>query len=123
MKSALLALAFLALSPSVHAQSLKMPLIVFAAAAASDQASTAYSWHRQPTFTEQDPLISWISRDTPALLITGSTVDIGTMWLARRLHRSHPKVAIAALYAWAAVRATVAAQNVYRARTFHGPTS
>jgi hypothetical protein len=84
----------------------------FAAAAATDWATTAHAlgWHGGH---ENNPVISW-APNVPITIAVGAAIDTGGVLLWRRVTRNHPKLRAAGLYAGASARVFVAARNEYR---------
>ena len=84
--------------------SLKIPTMVFAAAAAGDWAST-YHGVSHLQFFEGDPLINrW--QNHPALMVAaGTALDVGSVMIWNRyVGRRHPKLAALGLYVAASFR-------------------
>ena len=97
---------------NVQAQGLTFPTVAFTAGALSDAASTVYALNANPRAREADPLYAWAGHNPPVLVAVAAGVDVLTVLLARRVGRTHPKIAAASLYIAAGFRMVTAAQNV-----------
>lgn len=108
----LCALLFGSLS-AAEAQSLKIPLTVYAGAAALDLHST----HRflQYGFREGNPLMGWLDDHHNAMIVTSAAIDgMACYTIYQTWGKHHRKAARGLIYAVAAVRIGLAIHN-YRA--------
>lgn len=120
LSSAVLAVCMLAAS-SAHAQSerdtpetLKLPTIVWASAAAADWITTyRFSTGYADLLHETNPLIRGLDQHPAWLVTAGASIDVATWWAGNRfLGQSHPRWMKAALYGGAAFRVYLAAYNI-----------
>jgi HAMP domain-containing protein len=86
--------------------------VVLLVSAGSDQATTIAVFRRYPLAREVDPIYAWTGRSNEARILAGTAVDAGIVLLARRVHRTHPTLAVFVLSALAGVRMAQTAQNV-----------
>jgi len=120
MKKLTLFVILLLWASAAQAQSLKIPTMVFAAAATSDWAST-YVVDRGPyvtrtsvtTFHEDNPLINGLQSRPATMVAVGAAIDVVgvTLW-NHYVGRNHPKLAAVGLYVAAAGRIAMAANNL-----------
>jgi hypothetical protein len=89
---------------------------MFAASAASDQASTVYVAHHEPAgyvFAEADPLYSRWTNNLPMLCAASTGVDVAsTLAIRHFLGQKHPRIASALLFGMASVRFGTAWHNI-----------
>ena len=105
---AVLALGLLA-TPA-HAQSLKLPLAVYAGAAGTDLHST-YRF-LQYGHREANPLGRWLDHNPPALIAFSVAADAAAVYTVYKVWgRHHRKAARIVLYSVAAVRVGLAVYN------------
>lgn len=122
--AAYLLLGCLGFAGQASAQSLTMPNIVFAGAAAADWATTYHFLSNNPGWHhEGNPLLAWADDRTGETIAAGIAMDVVGAWaLNRFVGRRHPKLAAFGLYAWAGLRGTMAARNYQmRPRPYCGP--
>ena len=100
--------------PSVPHIDLKIPVMVWAAGVASDQATTYQFSSQYPNILhEKNPFIQALDRHPLGLVAAGTALDAATGWAAYHfLGPGHPRVAAIAFYSAAAYRAHLAAHNV-----------
>lgn len=111
---------------SAHAQSdapppngeLKLPLIVWSSAVASDWVSTyRFSTEYRDLLHETNPLIRNLDTHPAWMVAVGVSIDAATGWAAYQLFgRNHPRLMKAALYGAAAYRAYLTAYNIQMMR-------
>jgi hypothetical protein len=91
-----------------------MPALVWAAAVATDQATTyQFSSHYPNILHEQNPFIQGLDRHPIWLVAAGTAIDATTGWAVYRfLGRQHPRLAKVAFYSAAAYRTYLAIHNV-----------
>ncbi|HEV3215899.1 MAG TPA: hypothetical protein VGZ27_09265 [Vicinamibacterales bacterium] len=112
MKTVVIVLALLTLAPSASGQSLRVPTIVFAAAAAADWATTATFLSRGAS-TETDPLLKPFHNRPADTVAAGAVLDVASVYAWNRfIGRHHPKIAIAGLYAAMGFRVFLASKNI-----------
>src|SRR5262249_13227233 len=118
--SAVLAVCILAASPA-SAQieprppdPLKLPTLVWAAAATADWTTTyRFSTVYGDLLHETNPLIGGLGAHPAWLVTAGASIDMATWYAGHRfLGRSHPRWMAAALYGGAAFRVYLAAYNI-----------
>jgi hypothetical protein len=96
---------------------LKIPVLVWAAAAAADQITTyQFSSEYRDMMHEENPLIRGLDRRPTLLVAAGTAIDAATGWLAYRLLSGHPRLAQVAFYSAAAYRGYLAAHNAQMMR-------
>ena len=101
-------------APSAPAAEFKIPIIIWAAAVASDQATTYRFSSQYPTILhEMNPLIRGLD-DRPAWLVAAGTgLDAAMGWAVYRLlGQRHPRLAKIVFYAAAAYRTHLAFHNM-----------
>jgi hypothetical protein len=114
MRGCLLVALVLITAPA-SAQSLKLPTIVYAVAGGTDAASTAYCLNAHPHCHESMPHLRWLEPRGGAAAVTAGSLafDVASIWAWNRyVGRKHPKIAAIGLYAWSAVRLSLAVHNV-----------
>jgi hypothetical protein len=93
--------------------SLRLPVSVWAASVAADQATTyLFSSRYGDVLHEKNFLIRGLDRNPAALVAAGTAIDAATGWVAYRLLRNHPKLAAVVFYGAAAYRGYLAAYNI-----------
>jgi hypothetical protein len=94
--------------------SLKLPTIVFGAAAAGDWATTYYATSHL-RFHEDNPLLTALSQRPKTLVLAGAGIDVAgvTLW-NHFVGRKHPRFAQVGLYLAAGFRVGLAARNLHR---------
>lgn len=104
---------------------LKVPVGVWIAGVAADQATTYWFSSRYGDLMhEENPLVRPLDRHPILLVATGAAVDAATGWAALRLlGPRHPKLARAVFYGAAGYRAYLAAHNVQMMRIASGMRS
>lgn len=116
MLRSLLAVALLAITIPVQAQSLKIPTAAYAAAIAADKATTLNCTLRVGC-SEAMPGYAWLDRKggPAAQMAVSTTIDVASVIVWRKLvGPKHPRIAAAGLYGMAAIRGFVAARNYSR---------
>jgi hypothetical protein len=109
-------------------QTLKLPVLVWAAGVAADQMTTyRFSSQYRDMLHESNPLVHGLDR-RPLLLVTaGTAIDVATGWAAYRfLGSRHPRLAKVAFYGAAAYRSYLAFYNIQamrRAQNARAPVS
>ena len=61
----------------------------------ADMATTVYALHLDPTAREANPLLAPLSQRPVVLVAVSSAVNVLQMYTITRLHRRHPKLAVA----------------------------
>ena len=113
-------------SSAAHAQSdtpppngdLKLPVMVWGGAVASDWISTyRFSTEYRDLLHETNPLIRTLDTHPGWMVTVGASIDAATGWAAYRLlGRNHPRVMKAVFYGAAAYRAYLMAYNIQMMR-------
>lgn len=93
-------------------RSLKLPTVVFAAAAAGDWVTT---YQNRDAFSEGNPLIAWLDHQPAMQVALGASLDVASYYAWTKVTRKHPKLRAVGLYGAAAFRIYLARRN-YRAR-------
>ena len=94
----------------VQAQSLKLPLAVYAGAASADLHST-YRF-LQYGYRESNPLGRWLDHNPPALITFSAAADAAVVYTVYKVWgQHHRKAARIVLYSVAAVRVGLAVHN------------
>jgi len=103
-----------ATSPAPRAHSPKKALIVWAAAAMADQATTyRFSSRYHDSLHEENVLVRGLDGHPVWLVSAGSALDAASGWAAWRfLGTRHPRLATFAFYGAAAYRSYLAAWNI-----------
>ena len=114
MRRSVIVLLFVLFASTAHAQSLKIPTIVFAGAASTDITQTRILLN-DPEIHEVNWLYKHFDGHPNVQVAATVGVDIGTIWLMQTVaRRGHPKVATIALYTLASLRAFAVIRNVQR---------
>lgn len=105
-------------STPAAAQSLKLPVIVFAGAVSADWTTTHYflsnADRAKPGQYDQETnrTLSWLNNRPTATVLVGVAQDVAVVWAVNRfVARRHPKIAAVSLYAMSAFRVHLAIDN------------
>jgi hypothetical protein len=104
--------------PAAAAQSLKLPMIIWAAGVAADQVATyRFSSQYQGVLHEENVLIRGLDRHPALLVAAGSAIDAASGWAVYRfLAPKHPRLARVAFFSAAAYRAWLSVYDVQMMR-------